>query len=342
MIDRLPLNSQRILVVDDDATNIALLKKMLGQAGYQNVLTASSGCLALEMAADGVDLIILDLHMPQMDGYEVLLRLREAKEVFGFLPILVFTADATLSARQKALDLGASDFLTKPGDAMEILLRVRNFLTMRAWHVELYERNLDLEAKVRERTAELERSQVEIVERLAVAGEYRDEETGEHTKRVGEMSGRVAERLGCSESFVALIRLAARLHDIGKVAVPDGILLKPGKLTAEEYEEVKGHCAVGAKILAEGGTSLLQMAERIAASHHERFDGTGYPRGLAGEEIPIEARIVAVADVFDALTSERPYKGAWRVEAALAEIREQRGRQFDGRVVDAFLDVVGG
>ncbi len=328
----------RVLIVDDEPANIAFLRRLMDIGGYDDVRSASTGKEALLLAASyDPDIIILDLQMPDMDGYEVLRVIRPMQIGGVYLPILVFTADATHSARKTALELGASDFLTKPGDATEILLRVRNFLTMRQWSKELNDRNEHLEERVRARTDELEKSHMDIVTRLARAGEYRDDDTGQHTKRVGEMSARIAQELGLSSFTVGLIRSAALLHDIGKIGVPDSILLKPGKLTVEERTEMQKHCQFGASILAEGKTPLLQMAERIAACHHERFDGTGYPNRLSGDQIPVEARIVAVADVFDALTSERPYKAAWNTEMARIEIQAQAGRQFDPIVVEAFL-----
>ncbi|MBI1334875.1 MAG: response regulator [Armatimonadetes bacterium] len=330
----------KILVVDDDATNIHFLKRLLDIGGYDDIRTASSGREALlEGASYDPDLILLDLQMPEMDGYEVLRVMRPLRNSGVYLPILVFTADATHSARKKALELGASDFLTKPGDATEILLRVKNFLTMRFWSKELNERNIDLEERVRARTRELEESHRDVIHRLARAGEYRDDDTGHHTRRVGELSARIATALRLPTDTVKLIQLAALLHDLGKIGIPDSILLKPGRLTEEEFRQMQQHCMAGASILAQGNTPLLQMAEKIAAHHHERYDGSGYPSGLRGEEIPIEARIVSVADVFDALTHERPYKKAWDRESAKAEILSQKGRQFDPQVVDAFLAV---
>jgi putative two-component system response regulator len=199
--------------------------------------------------------------------------------------------------------------------------------------------NLQLDQKVRERTAELEATQIEILERLALAAEYRDDNTGEHTKRVGETAARIAEALGWPTRDVELIRRAAPLHDVGKIAISDLILLKPGKLTSEEFEQMKAHTRLGAQMLSGGRFPLLQLAEQIALNHHERWDGSGY-LGLRGEAIPIPGRIVSVADVFDALTSERPYKRAWSQEDALAEIKRQSGQQFDPQVVEAFLSVL--
>jgi putative two-component system response regulator len=285
------------------------------------------------------DLILLDLQMPYLDGFEVMKQLRGRVAPGAFLPILVLTADITSEAKRRALTEGATDFLTKPFDATEVLLRIRNLLQTRALHLQLQNQNQLLEQKVRERTLELEQTQIEIMERLALAAEYRDDDTGEHTRRVGQMSAQIAQTLGLSEAEVELIRRAAPLHDVGKIAIPDSILLKPGRLTPEEYEQMKKHAMLGAKMLSGGRFPLLQMAEEIALTHHERWDGTGYML-LHGETIPIAGRIVAVADVFDALTSERPYKKAWSHRAAMDEIQGQSGRQFDPRVVDAFLEVV--
>lgn len=331
----------RILVVDDEPANREYLTRLLDLGGYDHVSTAKNGQEALTLLlTESPDIVLLDLQMPVLDGYETLGALKKLNYGKAFLPVVVLTSDTTNHARKAALELGASDFLTKPVDAIELLLRVRNFLTMRIWSQALSARNVDLEARVRQRTQELEDAQIEIVERLALAGEHRDDDTGQHTLRVGRLSALIASALGLDTSTVRLISLAARLHDLGKLAVPDAILLKPDKLTATEFAVVQGHCETGARILANSRTPLLQMAERIAMAHHERFDGTGYPSGLAQSDIPLEARIVAVADVFDALTHNRPYKSAWTVEDAVAEIVNSSGKQFDPNVVSAFIDII--
>jgi putative two-component system response regulator len=285
------------------------------------------------------DLVLLDLQMPYLDGFEVMKKLQACVPSGAFLPILVLTADITPEAKRQALDEGATDFLTKPFDQTEVLLRIRNLLRTRWLHLQLHDQNLLLEQKVRERTAELEETQIEILERLALAAEYRDDDTGEHTRRVGRMSAQIAQALGLPEFEVELIRRASPLHDVGKIAIPDSILLKPGRLTPEEFELMKTHTTLGAKMLSGGQFPMLQRAEEIARTHHERWDGKGY-MGLKGEAIPIAGRIVTVADVFDALTSARPYKEPWPPSEAMEEIQRQSGQQFDPRVVEAFLQVV--
>lgn len=334
------LTASRILIIDDQPSNVALLEGILQEEDFACYRSVVDSREALPVFLEYLpDLVLLDLQMPFMDGFEVMKQLRTCISPQDYLPILVLTADITPQAKRRALTEGALDFLTKPFDAIEVVLRIKNLLQTRSFHLQLQNQNQLLDQKVRERTAELEATQIEILERLALAAEYRDDDTGEHTKRVGEICAKIAEALGWSASAVELIRRAAPLHDVGKIAIADAILLKPGKLTAEELERMKEHAALGAKMLSGGQFSLLQLAEQIALTHHERWDGTGY-MGLQGEAIPMAGRIVAVADVFDALTSERPYKKAWPIEEAIEEILRQSGRQFDPRVVEAFLKVV--
>lgn len=334
------LNASRILIVDDQPVNVALLEGILDEEDFTSYRSVLDSREALPAYLDYLpDLILLDLQMPFMDGFEVMKQIRACLSPQDFLPILVLTADITPGSKRRALAEGAMDFLTKPFDAMEVALRIRNLLQTRALHLQLQGQNEILDQKVRARTAELEATQVEILERLALAAEYRDDNTGQHTKRVGETAAQIAEALGWQTREIELIRRAAPLHDVGKIGISDLILLKPGRLTTEELERMKMHTELGARILSGGQFPLLQWAEQIAQTHHERWDGTGYI-GLCGEAIPIAGRIVAVADVFDALTSERPYKQAWTQQEATDEIRRQSGRQFDPRVVEAFLKVV--
>jgi putative two-component system response regulator len=335
-----PLTQPRILIVDDQPSNVMLLEGILQEEDFTSYRSVTDSREALPAFVEYLpDLILLDLQMPYLDGFAVMKELQACVAPDDLLPILVLTADITAAAKRRALAEGAMDFLTKPFDATEVLLRIKNLLHTRSLHRQLKEQNELLDQKVRERTAELEATQVEILERLALAAEYRDDETGKHTQRVGETAAQIAEALGWSTRDVELIRRAAPLHDVGKIAVSDLILLKPGKLTSAEFESMKAHAQLGAQILSGGRFPLLHMAEEIALMHHERWDGTGY-FGLREEAIPMAGRIVTVADVFDALTSERPYKRAWRLDEAIQEIKRQSGHQFDPRVVEAFLKIV--
>ena len=332
------LRDARSLLVDDHEANVRLLERILLQAGYTNLRRTTDPRQVLPLFAEGQpDLIVLDLHMPHLDGFAVLEQLRPLIPAGTYLPILVLTADITRDAKQRALAMGARDFLTKPLDHAEVLLRIKNLLETRYLHRALRAQNQQLEQRVRERTRSLEAAQMEILERLARAAEYRDDDTGEHIERVGRIAALLARALGLREAEVELVRRAAPLHDVGKIGIPDEVLLKPGKLTAAEFAQMQTHTMIGAKILSGSRFPILQLATEIALTHHERWDGSGYPHGLAREAIPLPGRIVAVVDVFDALTHERPYKSAWPVAAAVAELRRQRGRQFDPSVVTAFL-----
>lgn len=329
----------RILVVDDEEVNVLLLERTLDKAGYRDVASTTDPRQVLElMGTFQPDLILLDLLMPHLDGFAVLKLLHSVAPIDSFLPVLVLTADATSETRSRALAGGANDFLTKPLDLDEVLLRIANMLETRFLHLQLQGQKEALEDRVLQRTTELEDSYIETFERLALAAEYRDDDTGQHTVRVGRMAALLAGELSLPTKDVELLTRAAGLHDVGKIGIPDAILLAPRKLTIEEFEVVKTHTVIGAKILSGSRSPLLSMAEEIAWSHHERWDGRGYG-GLAGEEIPLYGRITTVADVFDALTHERPYKEAWPVDEAIDEIARQRGEQFDPRVVDAFMAI---
>ena len=329
----------RVLVVDDDASNVSLLKRLLALLGYSNVVGTQRPELVADLFQDlDPDVILLDLNMPGMDGYEVMSKLRAQVSDSVFLPILVLTADVSAEAKQRALEAGAVDFLTKPFDHAEVSLRIRNIIRTRRLHVALQDYNRTLETQVAQRTAELEDARVEIIERLALAAEYRDDDTGLHTRRVGYTSALIAERLGLPADQVRTLERAAPLHDVGKIGIPDSILLKPDRLTNEEFDQMKRHTAIGAGILSGSRHASLRMAETIALTHHERWDGFGY-LGLRGESIPLESRIVTAADVFDALTHDRPYKSAWPAGVAVDEIARQAGSQFDPRVVEAFIEV---
>jgi putative two-component system response regulator len=329
----------RILIVDDEITNIQLLRRLLERAGFTRIATTCDPRDARTLYVEfRPDLILLDLHMPNMDGLAVMQELNQIAEA-TYLPVLILTGDVSPEARRDALSRGAKDFLHKPFSPDEVLLRINTLLETRFLYLQIQSQNQMLDAKVRERTRELEAAQIEIIERLAKAAEFRDDNTGQHTERVGQMAALIARQIGLPDAQVSLIRRAAPLHDVGKIGIPDTILLKLGKLSTDEFEVVKTHTTIGARILSGSRFPILRLAEEIAFSHHERWDGCGYA-GISRESIPLAGRIVAVADVFDALTQQRPYKEAWPVTEAIAEIDRQRGRHFDPALVDAFLTVI--
>jgi cyclic di-GMP phosphodiesterase len=334
------MTQARILVVDDQESNVQLLERLLRLKGYEQIESITDSRLTVErFLATRPDLILLDLRMPHLSGLEVLEELQPLIGVEEYLPILILTADTAPETRQTALSMGAKDFLNKPFDAVEVLLRIRNLLETRLLYLQLRDQNAVLDRKVRERTRELEEAQTEILSRLALAAEYRDDQTGEHTRRVGHIAALLARALGLSEAEVELIRSAAPLHDIGKIGIPDAVLLKPGRLTAAEYEVMKSHTEIGARILSGSRFPLMRLAQEIARSHHEYWDGSGY-YGLVGERIPLASRIVTVADAFDALTHDRPYRMGRTIRAAIEELRREAGRQFDAQIVEALSQVL--
>jgi len=328
----------RILVVDDNLTNVVLLKKLLEAEGYLHVegVTDSREVIGL-YKAEPYDLVLLDIRMPHMDGYDVMDGLKEIANG-DIPPIMVLTAQTDMDTKLKALDAGAQDFLHKPFDRVEALTRIRNMIEVRLLHKQVRLQNEVLEQKVQERTQELEDTRMEVVHRLGRAAEYKDNETGMHVVRMSKIAHLLAIALGMSDADAKLLLHASPMHDIGKIGIPDGVLLKPGKLDADEWEVMKSHCQIGAEILGDHPSPLMQMARLVAMTHHEKWDGSGYPKGLKGEDIPLVGRITAVADVFDALTSERPYKKAWPIEKAATYIKEQVGLQFDPKVVEKFCD----
>ncbi|MBW3631282.1 MAG: response regulator, partial [Gemmatimonadetes bacterium] len=330
------LQTARILIVDDEQANARLLERVLLGAGYSEIRSVTDPRQSVDAVLDHKpDLVLLDLNMPHVDGFEVMDRIAALPGPDEYLPILILTADPTEPTKERALASGAKDFLTKPFRISETLLRVRNLLETRFLYKALLRQNDTLEEQVGVRTLELAESRLEVLERLARAAEFRDDDTGQHTRRVGDVSAQLARALGRSEWEVALVHRVAPLHDLGKVGIPDVILLKPGRLSPEEFEIMKTHTTIGADILSGGRSELMRMAADIALAHHERWDGNGYPHGIAGEEIPICARIVAVADVFDALSSDRPYRKAWSPDDVL-------GVPADGleKLVAVVLEVV--
>lgn len=332
------MQNKRVLVVEDEEANLVLLTGILKRGGFDDVRTLQDPRRTVEVFREyRPDIIVIDHHMPVMTGLDVIKLLRP--HLPEYFPILMLTADDRQELRESALASGAKDFVTKPFNPTEVQLRVRNLLEARHFQQLLKAQNERLEEMVQARTSQLESAQIEMLVRLAKAAEFRDDESGEHVWRVAHTSAAIARELGRDPEEVDLLLRAARLHDVGKIAIPDGILLKPGRVTEAEFAVIKAHTSVGADLLSGGHSPLIKMAEVIALTHHERWDGTGYPQGLRGEEIPIVGRILAVADTFDALTHDRIHRRAVSVKEAVDEIVAYRGTQFDPAVVDAFLAI---
>ena len=326
----------RVLVVDDDHLVGRTLSRILARAGFHDVEVETDPAHVLEEDRfETFDAILLDLHMPEVDGFDILQRVVDRTGPEGYAPVLVLTGDQRIDVRERALASGAKDFVQKPFEPTEVVARLRNLVHTGRMHRRLRSFNEALTQRVEERTADAVAAKLEVLERLARAGEYRDDQTGMHAARVGTLSGMLAVELGLSDERTDTIEKAAPLHDIGKIGIPDEILLKEGPLTDEEFVVIRNHTIIGAGILSGSGSDLLQTAERIALTHHEHWNGNGYPAGLAAESIPIEGRIVAVADAFDSLTNHRPYQKACPHEAAIEEIVRWRGRQFAPAIVDA-------
>ncbi|MBB4266907.1 HD domain-containing phosphohydrolase [Roseospira visakhapatnamensis] len=323
----------RILVVDDEPANVTLLRAVLTSAGYTALRCCTDPREAVRLhQEDRFDLILLDIRMPGMDGFMVMETLAPLHKD-DFLPVIVLTAHDDRETRRRALSLGARDFVTKPFSMDEVLLRVRNQLEVRALHQSLEER-------VRARTQDLMLAQHEVLRRLGRAGEYRDNETGAHVMRMAHSCRLLALAAGLGQTHAENIFQASQMHDIGKIGVPDSVLLKPGRLSGDEWEIMKRHVAISGEILAEPTSELLKLARVIALTHHERYDGSGYPEGLVGDAIPIEGRIATICDIFDALTSVRPYKAAWSAPDAMAFLREHAGDMLDPTLVALFEQIL--
>ena len=353
------LKQAKIMIVDDEVRNIQVVRQFLRHEGYEQFMVTSDLRMAMELIRREMpDVILLDITTPVVNGFDML-RVARLDAKLAHVPIIIFTALTDPATKRQALDLGAYDFLTKPVDPNELVPRIRNALLVKTHLDEMSDQATRLENLVSRRTEELFQSRQQLILSLARAAEHRDNETSNHVLRVGQFAGIIADQLGWNKEQVALIEQAAQLHDVGKIGISDAILFKPGKLDPEEFELMKRHAALGKEIIeplsekefqavkmhARVGQSILHvrsspmlmMASRIAQTHHERWDGTGYPLGLAGDDIPIEGRITAVADVFDALSSKRPYKDPFPREKCFQILEEGRRTHFDSRILDAFF-----
>ncbi|MCD6205245.1 MAG: response regulator [Candidatus Marinimicrobia bacterium] len=345
-------DKKRILVVDDDKEIRIILGEFLSMMGYDHE-TASDGLEALAKVKLDIDLVLMDINMPNMDGFEVTKRIRMEPE-YRDLPIIMVTSMASREDRLRAVQAGANDFIAKPIDQTELEVRTVSLLKMKKIQDTIKRHKTELEEKVQQRTAALRKSLDEMVDaqrrtykayldtirRLAIAAEYRDEGTAAHIMRMSNYSAVLAKGYNLPPGQVEIILHASPMHDVGKIGIPDGILLKKGKLEDKEWEIMRQHTIIGARILKDSNSDFLKAGEEIAASHHEKWDGSGYPGGLKGKDIPLYGRICAVADVFDALTTTRPYKEAFSNEAAYDIIRKGRETHFDPEVVDIFFDKI--
>jgi putative two-component system response regulator len=348
--------SDKVLIVDDEELNLRLLSSMLGALGYETE-TALNGVEAIRKTKSFMpDLVLLDIMMPEMDGYEVCDHLKSDPETTN-IPVVIVTGLSDRNSKLKGLTVGASDFITKPIDRSELTIRIRNLLKIKEYEDFIFRHNLILEEEVKKRTYELheamfeiekaqeetKQSYIETIYRLTLAAEYKDEDTSTHIKRISLYSRILSEKLGQAEDFIETMFYASPMHDIGKIGIPDHILLKPGKLTHEEFAIMKNHTIIGAKILGNSVSDFLRSAETIALTHHERWDGTGYPHRLKGEEIPLTGRIMNIIDQYDSLRSKRPYKPCFSHEKTLEIITKGDGRtrpeHFDPAVFDAFIQV---
>ncbi len=338
----------RILIVDDEEKNLSLLEALLAPLS-QDIIRARDGKEALEKAlSDHPDLILLDIQMPKLNGLEVAKLLKKGKDT-SIIPIVMITAFNEVEDRVKALEAGADDFLSKPVDKTELRVRVISLLKVKAYNDYMVNFQRILESEVSKRTEELQKAlkriksvSLETIYRLSRAAEFKDKDTGEHIQRMSLFAAMVAKKMGFNQSEVEDLQYAAPMHDIGKIGIPDHILLKPDKLDDNEWIIMRQHTNFGAKILEGSNEKTIRLGETIAISHHEKWDGSGYPNKLKGGEIPVFARISAIADVFDALTSDRPYrKNPFANDQALNMIKEGKGTHFDPAVVDAFFSIIG-
>jgi len=330
----------RILIVDDEPMNVDLLRRLLERAGFSRLESTNDSREAVDLYVKfRPDLILLDLHMPHRDGLEVMDELNQIAEA-SYLPILMLTGDDTPEAKREALSRGAKDFLNKPFHSDEVLLRIGTLLETRFLYLQIQSQNQILEAKVRDRTRELEAAQIEIIERLARAAEFRDDNTGQHTARVGQMAALLARQIGLPDSQVSLIRRAAPLHDVGKIGIPDRVLLKPGRLDDEEMRVMRTHPRRGHDILASIGGERIAKVATIVLHHHEAVDGSGYPEGIREESIPLMSRIVSIADAYDAMATVRPYHKPRTHDEVMTVLQAGEHRKYDGSVLATFARVI--
>jgi|FLOH01.1.fsa_nt_gi response regulator RpfG family c-di-GMP phosphodiesterase len=332
------LNNVNIVIVDDEMVNTMLFEELIKQGGYKNYKTFTEPKKALEFVKEhGCDALIVDYNMPEMNGIELL---KSVKELYPDVVSIMVTANNDKEMMVEALKSGVTEFLQKPISPLTFKLRLKNILEVCSALKITKDFNKILGMKVDDATAALKKSEYEALEVLSRAAEYKDPETGSHIARVSHYSKLIAEKKGLSKREQEIIYYAAPLHDLGKIGIEDNILLKPAKLTSEEFETMKNHSTIGANILSKRENIFLQAGEVIARGHHEKYNGKGYPAGILKQEIPIYARIVAIADVFDALTSVRPYKKAWSFEDALNLLIEEKGEHFDPELVDLFVDSI--
>ena len=350
MHHKIDIKTGKIIIIDDEPKSVEVIERILLMDGYTNIIATSDPEKGMQICIDDEqDLLILDLNMPHTSGFDILARFKNTTNIVTPF-ILVLSGLSTINFKRQALDSGARDFIAKPYDVTEFLVRIRNLLETKLLHNYMRNQNLILEELVHKRTEDLlaqtadmikihnnlQKTRLQVVQRLGRAAEYRDNETGFHIIRVSYIARILASKTNMSKDEIELILNATPMHDIGKIGIPDNVLLKHGKLSESEWKIMQTHTTIGADILSGDDTDLMQMASKIALSHHEKWDGSGYPHGLNKKQIPLPARICAIADVFDALTSNRPYKKAWNTQDALDLINQESGKHFDPNLVTLF------